>query len=191
MVLMKKTVVGIILLLMIVGNLINLSDTQASSTDFFLVPTVMRKFYIPQVSKSDGGGGPTAGYYASSNEIYTFYVLPDRVSVKNYSVTISVGGCGTYKITHTVVDVIANSQFAFTGTFYASGTFSSSTNASGVAGLSNFDITGCGKVSGGPWSWTATWKNSNQPDIREAFPVTEGDPNLALPDETIIVEKIE
>ncbi|MDO8674300.1 MAG: hypothetical protein Q7O66_23065, partial [Dehalococcoidia bacterium] len=37
------------------------------------------------------------------------------------------------------------------------------TTASGMVGLSSFPITGCGNVSGGPWSFTYTWRNGTQP----------------------------
>ena len=72
-------------------------------------------------------------------------------------------GCGDYKITHSLSEPISGNQFSFTGSFYASGTFTSNTAANGTDGLSSFNIPGCGVVSGGPWTWNATWKNSSQP----------------------------
>lgn len=189
---MKKTVFGIALLLMIAGSLMHPPNPiQASAVDFLITPIPnAQKMYLPHVIKP-ADGRPAVGYFASANEADTFYVLPDRASIKNYAVTINVGGCGTYKITRTTVDAIVNNQFAFTGSFYASGTFSSSTAATGSVGFNKYNISGCGEVSGGPWSWNATWKNSNQPTIPETFQVTRSNPNWALPDETTIVEKIE
>lgn len=78
-------------------------------------------------------------------------------------ISVSGPGCGNYKITHTAQEPITNDQFSFTGSFYASGTFASETTASGTDGLNNFNIPGCGSVSGGPWSWDADWKNDSQP----------------------------
>jgi hypothetical protein len=188
---MKETVVRIVLLLMIAGNPINWLEPQTSATDFVVAPTlIIKKTYLP-LAYNLWDGRPATGYFASSNEADAFYVLPDRISVKNYSMTISVGGCGTYKITHTTTETVLNKQFAFTGSFYASGTFSSATAANGSVGLNKYNISGCGEVTGGPWSWSATWKNANQPDIREVFPVTVGGSNLALPDGTTTVEKVE
>ena len=65
--------------------------------------------------------------------------------------------CGVWKITHLTQEPITANHFSFTGPFYASGTFSSQTAASGTLGLSNFPIPGCGLVSGGPYAWSANW----------------------------------
>jgi hypothetical protein len=59
---------------------------------------------------------------------------------------------------------IVDRKFAFTGSFYASGSFSTATNVSGVLGLKSYYIPGCGYVSGGPFSWSAAWLRSGQPD---------------------------
>ncbi len=124
--------------------------------------------------------GPTPGFWES----YTgeeFYVTTNRANVDNFAVYISVSGCGNYKITHNPLEPITNNQFSFSGSFYASGTFNSSTTASGTDGLSNFYIPGCGNVSGGPWSWNASWKNSTQPSFVEAH-VVEVEPVDTLVD---------
>ena len=86
-----------------------------------------------------------------------FHVTWDRAFVDDFAININVTGCGTYKITHTVPDPISSNSFSFTGTFYASGTFSSQTAASGTTGLTNFSIPGCGLFSGGPYAWSAGW----------------------------------
>ena len=106
--------------------------------------------------------GPKAGFW-QSNTGDEFYVTPDQANVSSFSVYVNVSGCGSYKITHALSVPIGNNQFSFTGPFYASGSFDSSTSAHGTDGLNSFNISGCGTVNGGPWSWTATWQNSNQP----------------------------
>ncbi len=111
---------------------------------------------IPQQS------GPTPGFWQQSNEAMEFYVSTDRQRVENFAIYVNVNGCGTYKITHVTPASISGNSFAFTGPFYASGTFSSATSASGTAGLNAFNIDGCGSVSGGPFAWTANWVHSAQ-----------------------------
>lgn len=106
--------------------------------------------------------GPTPGFWQSATGD-EFYVTPDRANVADFAIYISVPGCGNYKITHLPLVAITNNQFSFSGPFYASGTFSSATTANGTDGLDNFNISGCGIVSGGPWSWSATWQNGSQP----------------------------
>ena len=108
--------------------------------------------------------GPTAGFW-ESNTGDEFYVTPDQANVDDFAINIDVIGCGIYKITHLLVEPIVGNQFSFSGPFYASGTFDSTTSAHGIDGLTSFFIDGCGTVSDGPWSWTATWNNSSQPTI--------------------------
>jgi len=97
-----------------------------------------------------------------------FYVSTDRQRVENFAIYVDVTGCGAYVITQLVPTAIAGNSFAFTVTFYGSGAFNSPTEASGTAGLNNFDIDGCGPVSGGPWSWTANWVYSAQVSAKDA-----------------------
>jgi len=145
--------------------------------------------YLPLVLKNYGTSGPTAGFWESATGD-EFYVTPDQASVEEFAIYITVYGCGNYKITHHVTEPIAANQFSFSGAFYANGTFDSATSAHGTDGLSSFDISGCGLVSGGPWSWTATWKNSSQP----ASVAVEGDassiilvPDLRIPTNHIVI----
>jgi len=111
--------------------------------------------------------GPTAGFWESPTG-HEFYVTTDSAHVDNYAIYISVTGCGNYKITHNPLEPITNNQFSFSGSFYASGTFNSTTAASGTDGLDSFYIPGCGYVTGGPVSWDATWQNSSQPAFMPA-----------------------
>lgn len=122
--------------------------------------------YLPLVLRSPPPTptGPTPGFWESVTGD-EFYVTPDQANVDNFAIYLTVTGCGNYKITHTPVEPIAGNQFSFSGSFYASGTFDSTTSAHGTDGLSSFYIAGCGTVNGGPWNWTATWTNSSQPAI--------------------------
>ncbi|MCX6034297.1 MAG: hypothetical protein NTV38_04875, partial [Chloroflexi bacterium] len=106
--------------------------------------------------------GPTAGFWESTSGD-EFYVTPDQANVDNFAIDIDVTGCGSYKITHLIAEPIVGNQFSFSGPFYASGSFDSTTSAHGTDGLTSFDIVNCGTVTDGPWDWTATWQNSSQP----------------------------
>lgn len=95
-------------------------------------------------------------------------MTPSRDNVKNLAIYISVTGCGNYKITQlALVPINKSGKFSFSGQFYANGIFTgaalNSITAQGKLGLGGYFIQGCGYVSGGPFSWTATWKNSTQP----------------------------
>jgi len=122
--------------------------------------------------------GPTPGFWSSTTGD-EFYVSPDRANVLKFAIYLSnVGQCGTLKITHIAPAPRSGNSFSFTGSFYASGTFDSSTSSHGTDGLSSFPINlSCfsGTITGGPWAWTATWKNSNQPtvvNVKPAGPIT-------------------
>ncbi len=130
--------------------------------------------YLPLILKNAGGTAPTAGFWQSTSGD-EFYVTTDQSSVDDFAIHINVDGCGSYKITHLTPEAISNHQFAFTGSFYASGTFNDATSASGTDGLDNFYISGCGYINGGPWSWNATWQNSSQPRISNATVIRADD----------------
>ena len=126
-------------------------------------------------------GLPKAGLWQTTNTWHEFYVTPAHNNVDNFSVDISVTGCGSYTITHLPLVPISAKHFSFTGPFYASGTFSTASKATGQDGLSSFYISGCGTVSGGPWAYTAVWKNTTQPAI-VARAVINLAQKLGLPD---------
>jgi len=105
--------------------------------------------------------GPTPGFWESTTGD-EFYVNPARTQVLNFTIYVS-SPCGDLEITRTSPVTISGNSFSFTGTFFASGTFDTPTSAHGQDGLSNFYVPGCGYLDGGPWNYTATWKNSNQP----------------------------
>jgi hypothetical protein len=136
--------------------------------------TVSPNVYLPIIFKSSSGStpsSPTPGFWRSGTGD-EFYVTTNGAYVDNFAIYVNVSGCGSYKITHmSPEEPISNNHFAFTGPFYASGTFNSATAASGIDGLNNFNLVGCGVVSGGPWSWNATWQNSSQPTFMTATTV--------------------
>jgi subtilisin family serine protease len=107
---------------------------------------------------------PSSGFW--EGEAVDFTVTSDHNYVRNFKIYIYVDGCGYYEITHNVDEQISNLKFSFgdpnaSGSYYASGTFTSNTAANGTAGLNKFNISGCGKVTGS-FTWTATWKHSLQ-----------------------------
>lgn len=108
--------------------------------------------------------GPTPGRWEHPNNELWFYVTPNRAAIDKFAFRVTLHQCDTWTITHLIKEPIADKKFAFGGEFYASGTFSSSTAAAGLVGLDDFCIPECGYCyTGGPWPWTATWKNSSQP----------------------------
>lgn len=123
--------------------------------------------------------GPTPGFWSSTTGD-EFYVSTDRANVLKFAIYINVSQCGgTIKIARNTPVPISGNSFSFTGSFYASGTFDSSTAAHGTDGLSSFPVNIPGVCSGtltaGPWNWTATWKNSTQPTVinmEPAGPIT-------------------
>jgi hypothetical protein len=64
-----------------------------------------------------------------------------------------------------VSEPITSKHYSFTGAFYGSGTFYSATTATVTDGLSHLYISGCGYVTGGPWTTTMYWFDSSQPAL--------------------------
>ncbi len=122
----------------------------------FVVGT-LRKVYLPSTLK-EPAAAPQPGYWRDNLRL-EFYVTSDRKYVDDFAIYIT-GDCGDYKITHVVPEPISGNAFSFSGPFYGWGTFTSTTAANVTAGLSDFYIDGCGTVSGGPWSSTATWRHA-------------------------------
>lgn len=151
-----------------------IADNNAGTTSVAHTINITRleshfEVYLPLILKLGpaSASGPTPGFWQSTTGD-EFYVTADRAKVDDFAIHVTVPGCGNYKITHLSPEPIAGNQFSFTGAFYASGTFNSQTTASGTDGLDQFNISGCGLVSGGPWSWSATWQNSSQPTYLSA-----------------------
>lgn len=131
----------------------------------------------PTPTNTPWASGPMPGFWESTTGD-EFYVTSDRAYVDDFAIYISVDGCGYYKITHTSQEPISNNHFSFSGAFYASGTFNTTTSASGTDGLANLYITGCGYVSGGPWSYNATWQHSSSVI---SMPAEVGGPDVVEP----------
>jgi hypothetical protein len=110
-------------------------------------------------------GAAKAGFWEDPAGM-EFYVTTNQANVDNFAVYISVTGgtCpGNYKITHNPAEPITNKNFSFTGAFHASGTFDTLTTAHGSMGLTDFQLCAGTVITAGPWSWSATWQNNNQP----------------------------
>jgi hypothetical protein len=104
--------------------------------------------------------GPNPGYW--SGQGVEFYVTSDRQHVDDFAVSIYIQACSmSVKVTHNTQEAIANNSFSFSGSYYASGTFSSNTAASGNGGFDHFYIYGCGYLTG-TFTWSATWQHSAQ-----------------------------
>jgi subtilisin family serine protease len=117
---------------------------------------------MQSVTVSPPPSGPQPGFWEEVPIAYSeFYVTADRAHVDDFAIYIYVSGCGSYKITHTPPEPIVNDHFSWGVTYYASGTFSTSTSCSGIYGLDSFYIPGCGYVSGGPFSYTSEWQHAS------------------------------
>jgi hypothetical protein len=148
--------------------------------------------YSPLKAFSISPPKPKAGFWAS-NTGDEFYVTPAQTAVKDFAIYLDMTsfGCGYVKIWNPALVPISNNHFAFTGSFYGSGTFQSISQASGQDGLNNFYIYGCGTFKGGPWSYTALWQDSSQPSLVSAavdFVQQLGLSTLNLPNGTIVTK---
>jgi len=127
-------------------------------------------------------------------EFYVHSPAIDGMYVVNFSIFVKVIGCGKYKITYPKA-LIQNLRFGFGqpyGHFSTAGAFSSLFKASGFSSLRYYRIPGCGTVSGGPFYWTATWKNSSQPPAfipAEVAPLIS-DPQLEAAPDSYKVERV-
>jgi len=140
------------------GN--NTSSAAVSKLNVYL-PIVMNSVML--------GMAVTPGLWESDTG-EEFYVSADAASVLQFAVYVSVPYCGDIKIIHSAPASISNKSFSFSGPIYASGTFDTATSAHGTDGLDNYFSTTCQlPLTGGPWTWTAAWKNSSQPT-----PMSEG-----------------
>jgi hypothetical protein len=130
---------------------------------------------VQSVTVSGSSGGPTPGFWQSGTGD-EFYVSSDSAQVNNFAIYVNLPGCASnYKITNSAPALISNDQFSFSGSFYASGMFNSSTTASGQDGLTHYGPV-CGSYwRGGPWSWSATWQHSAQAVTRQAYRVATED----------------
>lgn len=129
---------------------------EAGSDNFIYLPLVIKPTSV------------SSGFWQTSDKTVDFYVTADSANVDEFAIRVNVSGCGNYIITRTTPTPITNDAFSFSGSYYASGSFNSATSAGGTAGLTNYNISGCGLVSGGPWSWNANWINNSLPLVVSA-----------------------
>jgi subtilisin family serine protease len=140
-------------------------------------PRFDNEIFLPVTLKS-GQPGPRAGNWLSGTS-EEFYVMPDQSHIDQFSVLVNVSGfsdpsCnGLWRIIHTTPEPITNNQFSFSGAFSATGNFSSETAVSGTDALNSFPLPNCGTISGGPWSYSATWQNNSQPALAFADTAVE------------------
>ncbi|MEM7111635.1 MAG: M4 family metallopeptidase [Chloroflexota bacterium] len=95
------------------------------------------------------------------------YVTPNSANVDDFAVFIRVTDCGDFKIVNNPLVPITNDAFAFTGQFFANGSFPNITNSVGTLGFDRFPINSCNIVVNGSLSWDAAWANSSQPSFIE------------------------
>jgi subtilisin family serine protease len=134
-----------------------------------LVPPSGSSIFLPIALNNYGTlPGPTPGMWSDSTGSVMFYVTPDSTTLRRFAIVVDLPDCGTYWIYRTIPAgdaAILSNQFSFSGPFYVSGTFGSSTTASGTTGLSSFGPVCDEYWDGGPWSWSTTWQNSTQPTM--------------------------
>ncbi len=136
---------------------------------------------------------PKAGLWKSTTGD-EFYVTPNQNSVDNFAIYLNA--CGTtWKITNTPLVPISNKHFSFTGAFYASGTFNTTTKVTGQDGLNYLYLPSpcSGYLTAGPWSYTAVWKNTTQPTaVSAVLNLVEklGMTDLDLPSPYHVVEMV-
>ena len=113
---------------------------------------------------------PLAGYWdkPTSWDTVSFYVLPNRTSIKQFKLWIYFPGC-TYHYwtiwtnnTYAIKKGTFNIPGALHGTGKFTGTAANATTASGQAGVTNITFPGCGTMTKS-YSWTNHWINSGQP----------------------------
>jgi Zn-dependent metalloprotease len=105
---------------------------------------------------------PKAGRWYNTAGWMQFYVIPNQRYVKYFAIAVSLS-CGNYTIYRPAPVAISSKKFSFSGSFFANGTFSSPTKASGRTGLNHFGPI-CGYYwNAGPWNWASPWRDSSQP----------------------------
>ncbi len=107
------------------------------------------------------GNWPNTGYWNGGwMEFYVVNAAPPQV-IDAFAIGVNVTDCGDYTISHLPQVAVSNGHFSFSGPFWASGSFSSGSGASGSAGLTDFYIPDCGYVNGSA-PWSAIWQSGTQ-----------------------------
>ncbi len=128
---------------------VTVSQTQVQ----YLFMPLSHQRYVPPLA---------AGFW--SGQGVEFYVTPDRQNVRNFTLKFTLQNCaGTHTVTQPSNAAISNDKFSFGGSFYASGTFNSTTSASGSGGLNNYYLSECGFEITTSFNWAASWQNNSQP----------------------------
>jgi len=104
--------------------------------------------------------GPAVGFYVSESKPLVTY----------FTVAIKVTGCGKYLVTRKKGAALdfTTKTFSFSGSYHATGTFTTSSKGNGTLGFSHYFILGCGYISGGPYKWSAKWSDNSQPKLKIA-----------------------
>jgi hypothetical protein len=146
----------------------NLTDQDFTGSS--VAPPPSQVTYLPLLRRESTNNpppsGPQDGYWANSSTGYPqFSVASNGTQVVDFTIYISVTGCGSYTIKHNGSEPINANGFAYNNTFYFNGTFNSTTSASGIFGLASFYIDGCGYVSTThDMSWSADWQHAQLND---------------------------
>lgn len=146
---------------------VTVTNANVSGQDFTGTPLAgaQSKVHFPLILKGVSGSInlPLAGLWRTNGKAVEFLVTSDRTHLGDFTVYFTVEGCPSeYSVTNSNLEPIVNKQFnfaAFNGTFYASGTFNSSTDANGIVGVNKYNVPGCGLVTGES-SWAATWQGA-------------------------------
>lgn len=147
------------------ASLVVMNVFDPCSTWNYPLVGVQSKLHFPLILKGVSGSVnlPLAGLWRTDGKAVEFLVTSDRTHLNDFTVYFTVEGCpGEYSVTNSNLVSIVNKQFnftAFNGTFYASGTFDSSTDANGIVGVNKYNVPGCGLVTGES-SWAATWQGA-------------------------------
>jgi hypothetical protein len=161
------------LALIVAGTFSATAPTQAGAPNKFI--------YLPLIQRAPDATATPGLWKGPANQ---FYVAPDSAAVLKFAVYVNVTGCGTYKITRSSPVPISNKHFEFINYFFSgSGTFTSPTAANGSNRIYRVYIPGCGYVSGGPWAWSASWRDSSQPTSSAA---EDGASNISFETATVV-----
>ena len=112
-----------------------------------------------------------------------FFVRTAQTSIAKFAVYITVNGCGSYKIIHSIdeniLDTLGYPGFSFhSAGFNVEGAFTEATLANGGFSFSHFYIPNCGYINVPLFRWTAQWKKAAQPT---AITYLETTPVLVAP----------
>jgi hypothetical protein len=115
--------------------------------------------------------GPKPGFWWDNTTGTYFFVTPDQVIVREFSIYVYIEDCYDGWISRTYpagdVNISSDNTFTFGGPLYASGTFDLETTAHGYMGLSHFGPLCDYYWSGGPFNWSAVWLDNTQPSAAE------------------------